>query len=69
MTAFLALVRKDLILFLHDRRTLLVSLALPIMIASFFGFLFGGGEKQASALGIALACKTAARPAPTSPPA
>jgi len=54
MTAFLALVRKDLILFLHDRRALLVSLALPIIIASFFGFLFGGGEKGASAIEIAL---------------
>ncbi|MFC5478053.1 ABC transporter permease [Massilia suwonensis] len=54
MTAFLALVRKDLYLFLHDRRALLMSLALPIVIASFFGFLFGGGEKQGSAIEIAL---------------
>jgi ABC-2 type transport system permease protein len=55
MTAFLALVRKDLILFLHDRRALLMSLALPIIIASFFGFLFGGGgEKQGSAIEVAL---------------
>ena len=55
MTAFLALVRKDLILFLHDRRALLMSLALPIVIASFFGFLFGGGgEKQGSAIEVAL---------------
>jgi ABC-2 type transport system permease protein len=54
MTAFLALVRKDLILFLHDRRALLISLALPIIIASFFGFLFGGGQKQGSAIEIAL---------------
>jgi ABC-2 type transport system permease protein len=55
MTAFLALVRKDLILFLHDRRALLMSLALPIIIASFFGFLFGGGsDKQGSAIEVAL---------------
>lgn len=54
MTAFLALVRKDLILFLHDRRALLVSLALPIIIASFFGYLFGGGDKQGSAIEVAL---------------
>jgi hypothetical protein len=46
MTAFFALVRKDLILFLHDRRALLMSLALPIIIASFFGFLFGGGGEK-----------------------
>lgn len=54
MTAFLALVRKDLILFLHDRRALLISLALPVIIASFFGFLFGGGQKGGSAIEIAL---------------
>lgn len=55
MTAFLALVRKDLILFLHDRRALLVSLALPIIIASFFGYLFGGGgQRQNSAIELAL---------------
>ncbi|WP_229507885.1 ABC transporter permease [Massilia sp. Dwa41.01b] len=54
MTAFLALVRKDLILFVHDRRALLVSLALPIIIATFFGFLFGGGDKQNSAIELAL---------------
>ena len=39
--AFRALVRKDLILFLSDRRALLVNLALPILIATFFGYLFG----------------------------
>ena len=38
----MALVRKDLILFLSDRRALLVNLLLPILIASFFGYLFGG---------------------------
>lgn len=64
MTAFLALVRKDLILFLHDRRALLMSLALPIVIASFFGFLFGGGgEKQGSAIEVALVLNDASKAA------
>jgi ABC-2 type transport system permease protein len=48
MTAFLALIRKDLILFLSDRRALLVSLALPILIATFFGYLFGGSSEAKS---------------------
>jgi ABC-2 type transport system permease protein len=55
MTAFLALVRKDLILFLSDRRALLVSLVLPIFIASFFGYLFGGsGPAKTGTIDVAL---------------
>jgi ABC-2 type transport system permease protein len=55
MNAFLALVRKDLILFLSDRRALLVSLALPIVIGTFFGYLFGGsGATKTSAIAVAL---------------
>ena len=42
-TPFLALTRKDLTLFFHDRRALVMSLAAPIAIASFFGYIFGGG--------------------------
>jgi ABC-2 type transport system permease protein len=45
MTAFLALVRKDLILYVADRRALLMHLVLPIVIAAFFGSVFGGGAK------------------------
>ena len=45
MTAFIALVRKDLLLFFSDRRALLVNLVLPILIATFFGYLFGGAGK------------------------
>ena len=33
MTAFIALVRKDLILYLSDRRALLMHLVLPIVPA------------------------------------
>jgi ABC-2 type transport system permease protein len=42
MTALIALVRKDLILFLSDRRRLLISLVLPVVIGAFFGYLTGG---------------------------
>src|SRR5271170_1029308 len=42
LTAFRALVRKDLALFVRDRRALVVSVLTPIVVAAFFGFLFGG---------------------------
>ena len=42
MNALFALVRKDLILFLGDRRALLLNLLMPIMLGAFFGYLFGG---------------------------
>jgi ABC-2 type transport system permease protein len=55
MTAFLALVRKDLILFLSDRRALMISLVLPILIATFFGYLFGGsGPARTGTIEVAL---------------
>ncbi|HEU4371905.1 MAG TPA: ABC transporter permease [Telluria sp.] len=55
MTAFLALVRKDLILFLSDRRALLVNLVLPILIATFFGYMFGGsGAAKTGTIDVAL---------------
>lgn len=55
MTAFIALVRKDLILFLSDRRALLVNLVLPIVIATFFGYLFGGsGDSKTGKIEVAL---------------
>ena len=42
MTAFLALVRKDLRIFLGDRRAVMMAFAAPILIGSFFGYVFGG---------------------------
>ena len=42
LTAFKALVRKDIALFVRDRRALVVSVLTPIVVAAFFGFLFGG---------------------------
>jgi ABC-2 type transport system permease protein len=41
-TPFLALTRKDLKLFFGSRRSLLMSIAAPIAIATFFGYIFGG---------------------------
>jgi ABC-2 type transport system permease protein len=40
---FLALVRKELRLFFADPRAVLMSVVAPIFIASFFGYIFGGG--------------------------
>lgn len=40
---FLALIRKDLRLFFADPRSVLMSVVAPIVIASFFGYVFGGG--------------------------
>ena len=55
MTAFIALIRKDLILFLSDRRALLVNLVLPIVIATFFRYLFGGwGDSKGGTIDVAL---------------
>ena len=45
-----ALVRKDLQIFFSDPRAVLLTLAVPIAIASFFGFVFSGpraGEEPA----------------------
>jgi ABC-2 type transport system permease protein len=49
MNAFIALVRKDLVLYFANRRALLMSIVAPVIIAAFFGALFGngGGSKPA----------------------
>ena len=39
---FVALVKKDLLLFFKDRRSVMMSFAAPIAIASFFGLVLGG---------------------------
>jgi ABC-2 type transport system permease protein len=41
-TAFQALVKRDLRLFFQDRRAVTMSFVAPIVIGSFFGYLFGG---------------------------
>ncbi len=42
MTAIIAMIRKDLILYLNDKRALMLNLLMPIVLAAFFGSLFGG---------------------------
>ena len=49
MNAFLALVRKDLVLHFSNRRAVLMSLVAPILIAAFFGSLFGGSDNKGPA--------------------
>jgi len=46
MTALLALVRKDLILYVNDKRALLLHLLMPVVLAAFFGSLFGGASSE-----------------------
>jgi len=47
MIPFLALVRKDLLLFFGDRKAVVVGILVPIVLASFFGYLFGGQKGSA----------------------
>ncbi len=53
--AFVALVRKDLQLFFSDRRAVILSFAVPIAIASFFGSIFRGGDDNAEPAKIPIA--------------
>jgi ABC-2 type transport system permease protein len=56
MQPFLALVKKDLRLFLGDRRALIFSMVVPIVLASFMAFIFGGiGEGSTGKIEIRLA--------------
>jgi ABC-2 type transport system permease protein len=54
MNAFLALVRKDLVLHFSNRRAVLMSLVAPIVIAAFFGSLFGGSDKGPAQIPVVL---------------
>ena len=40
--AILALVRNDLRIFRTDRRAVIIGILVPILIAAFFGYVFGG---------------------------
>jgi len=55
LTAFLALVRKDLVLYFSNRRALVMSILAPIVIAAFFGAIFGAGMDKPSRIAIGLA--------------
>ncbi|MBI3367658.1 MAG: ABC transporter permease [Burkholderiales bacterium] len=55
MNAFLALVRKDLLLYVQNRRALIIGIVAPILIAAFFGSLFGGpGNNKPANIPIAI---------------
>ncbi len=56
MTALIALTRKDLILYLKDKRALMLHLLMPVVLAAFFGSLFGGsgGGSSASKIDVGL---------------
>jgi len=55
MTAIIAMIRKDLILYLNDKRALMLNLLMPIVLAAFFGSLFGGsGSGNTSKIEIGL---------------
>lgn len=51
----LATVKKDLKIFFSDRRAVMVSFLTPIVIASFFGFLFSGSGSGTSKIPVLVA--------------
>jgi ABC-2 type transport system permease protein len=53
--AFRALVRKDLVLYFSNRRALVMSILAPIVIAAFFGAIFGSGMDKPTRIPIAFA--------------
>jgi linearmycin/streptolysin S transport system permease protein len=55
LTAFLALARRDIRLFFMDRRAVMMSFLAPILIGSFFGYIFGGAGKDEPASKIEVA--------------
>jgi ABC-2 type transport system permease protein len=54
MTALIALIRKDVILFLNDKRALLLTILMPVLLAAFFGYIMGGGNHEATKIEVAL---------------
>jgi len=54
-TAILALIRNDIRLYLMDRRAVIVGILIPICIAAFFGYVFGGsGNRETGKLPVAV---------------
>jgi linearmycin/streptolysin S transport system permease protein len=46
MITLLALIRKDLRIFFQDRRAVIMAFVAPILIGSFFGYIFGGQSRS-----------------------
>jgi len=59
LAAFRALVRKDLVLYFSNRRALVMSILAPIVIAAFFGAVFGSGMDKPTRIPIAFADRDA----------
>jgi len=55
LTPLRAMIRKDLLLFFSDRRSVIVSFVVPIAIASFFGAIFSGPNSDREPAKIAIA--------------
>ena len=55
MTPLIAMVRKDLQLFFADRRAVIMSFAVPIAIASFFGSIFSGPSRNSEPARVSVA--------------
>jgi ABC-type Na+ efflux pump permease subunit len=53
--AILPLIRNDIRLYFADRRAVLVGVLVPILIAAFFGYVFGGAGKNVDASRIPIA--------------
>ena len=54
ITALKALIRKDLILFFSNKRSLIITIAAPILIAAFFGNLMSPKTDKLSKVPIAI---------------
>jgi ABC-2 type transport system permease protein len=54
MNAFIALVRKDLVLYFSNRRSVIMAIVAPILIAAFFGSLFGGNDSKPANIPVAV---------------
>ena len=55
ITPLVAIVRKDLQLFLSDRSAVMMAFVVPIAIGSFFGSIFAGGGADGDAAKVAIA--------------
>ena len=55
MGALLQLLRTDLVLYFSNRRAVMMSIAAPILIATFFGYLFGDKSDGPSRIPVAVA--------------
>ena len=54
LIALRALVRKDLVLYFSNRRSLVMSIVAPIVIAAFFGSVFGSGNDKPAKIPVAV---------------